>query len=484
MSGGEQFLVDLELTEQTSHTRDVEQLIESENELAGIDESVIPEGEQYSLMSKRLKASRIQQIAEVLSLPTGGSTAETRQAIKEKLLEMEYEPMNVLVIIQGRGDDASMFLVNDNDIIEKIECGKVACRANDETGSESNSRSALRDVRHVEHDLEGHSRSSEIEQLRQDLQSARVTADQHRAIITQKEEQIRGLQAALDKEKQKSKRFWCEKCEQLLTYEEHLEVKDAEIALLKAQLIAATASSSSEHAERVVLSPHRVEGNVSRPILNAARLDSPLTSRGSIEQTVQISTTRRGKAPPIEPFAGEGVDMLFEEWLPSFERAATWNGWGEAEKLIQLAGHLRGKALQEWSLLGIADRTAYTKATAVLKERLDPSRKALAVQDFRHLSQKQQESVADFILRLEQTFRRAYGYDKVGEETRHALLHAQLQEGLKYAVMEAPAVSGSQTYVELCIAAKNEERRQSELAKRQHYARTNIQSGGNNNLGT
>ena len=55
---------------------------------------------------------------------------------------------------------------------------------------------------------------------------------------------------------------------------------------------------------------------------------------------------------------------------------------------------------------------------------------------------------------------------------------------LKYVIMEAPAISGSQTYAELCIAAKNEERRQSELAKRQHYARTNIQSGGNNNPGT
>ena len=53
--------------------------------------------------------------------------------------------------------------------------------------------------------------------------------------------------------------------------------------------------------------------------------------------------------------------------------------------------------------LNTADTAGYTEATSVLKERLDPSRKALAVQDFRHLSQGQQESVADFILRLEQT---------------------------------------------------------------------------------
>ena len=101
------------------------------------------------------------------------------------------------------------------------------------------------------------------------------------------------------------------------------------------------------------------------------------------------------------------------------------------------------------------------------------------VQDFHHLSQGRQESVADFNLRLEQTFRRAYGCNKVCEETCHALLHAQLQEGLKYAIMEAPAVLGSQTYRELCMAAKNEERRQSKLAKRQEYTRTAVQSGSN-----
>ena len=77
------------------------------------------------------------------------------------------------------------------------------------------------------------------------------------------------------------------------------------------------------------------------------------------------------------------------------------------------------------------------------------------MQDFRHLTQAKHESVADFILHLEQTFRRVYGYEKVGEEVRQALLYAQLQEGLWFTKMEAPAVSGSQSYPELCLVAKN-----------------------------
>ena len=38
-------------------------------------------------------------------------------------------------------------------------------------------------------------------------------------------------------------------------------------------------------------------------------------------------------------------------WKPSLERASLWNAWSEEEQMIQLAGYLRGRALQEWNLL-------------------------------------------------------------------------------------------------------------------------------------
>ena len=50
-------------------------------------------------------------------------------------------------------------------------------------------------------------------------------------------------------------------------------------------------------------------------------------------------------------------------------------------------------------------------------------------------------------------------------ETRDTLLYRQLQEGLKYSLMEAPAVSGVTSNQSLCVAAKREERRQAELKK-------------------
>ena len=54
-------------------------------------------------------------------------------------------------------------------------------------------------------------------------------------------------------------------------------------------------------------------------------------------------------------------------------------------------------------------------------------------------------------------------------ETRDTLLYGQLQEGLSYALVKSPAVSGARSYSELCLAACNEERRLAELHRRQLY---------------
>jgi len=53
---------------------------------------------------------------------------------------------------------------------------------------------------------------------------------------------------------------------------------------------------------------------------------------------------------PIDPFTGESAELCFVDWLPSLERATIWNGRSEQDRLMQLAGHLRRKALQEWNL--------------------------------------------------------------------------------------------------------------------------------------
>ena len=54
-------------------------------------------------------------------------------------------------------------------------------------------------------------------------------------------------------------------------------------------------------------------------------------------------------------------------------------------------------------------------------------------------------------------------------ETRETLLHGQLQEGLRYDIMRASSVSGAQSYIELCLAVKNEEKCLAELRKQRQY---------------
>jgi len=53
---------------------------------------------------------------------------------------------------------------------------------------------------------------------------------------------------------------------------------------------------------------------------------------------------RHGKAPPVDEFTAEDSRTRFDDWIPTLERAASWNGWTEDELL---AGHLRGRALLE-----------------------------------------------------------------------------------------------------------------------------------------
>ena len=46
------------------------------------------------------------------------------------------------------------------------------------------------------------------------------------------------------------------------------------------------------------------------------------------------------------------MEVRLDDWLPSMERAKLLNDWTEDELMSQLAGHLRGQAHQEWSILG------------------------------------------------------------------------------------------------------------------------------------
>ena len=93
----------------------------------------------------------------------------------------------------------------------------------------------------------------------------------------------------------------------------------------------------------------------------------------------------------------------------------------------------------------------------------------MAAQEFRHTIQRPGESVAEFIRRLEKAYQVAYGKDSLNHDTREALLYSQLYDGLSYALMRGPSVSGGQNYRALCVAARGEEHRLAALHRRQQF---------------
>ena len=269
-----------------------------------------------------------------------------------------------------------------------------------------------------------------------ELRAALREAQEQQAV---RDREIARLQEQLEKE-ERYKKLWSLNCAQLAEFDGTISAKNEEIEQLKSRLHSCSDESS---------------------LLRG----SPL--RASLEGETEdiLPAHRRGRAPPVEMFSGQDSENTLDDWLPALVRAPEWNEWTKPELLIQLAGHLKGHAHQEWSLLPETEKSEYEKGVRALRARLDPGSKALAAQDFRHAAQDENEKVGDFIRRI----RRAYGHDTMLSETRDALLYAQLQEGLKYDLMKAPAVSGALNYQALCVAAKSEERRLAELQKSKYY---------------
>ena len=110
-------------------------------------------------------------------------------------------------------------------------------------------------------------------------------------------------------------------------------------------------------------------------------------------------------------------------------------------------------------------KASFRAVVMVLRARMNSGSQAVAMQDFKHLLQQTVVLVTEFIFWLEKTFRQAYGHEQMSKQTRSTLLYGQLNKGLKYNLIKAPAVSGTLEYQQLCIAAWNEERHQSELVK-------------------
>ena len=397
---------------------------------------VLSEGRPMPLNSKRLTSAYAQAIARAMQLPSGASLAETTQMIEGKLGDSNREPANVQVIIHHDSQNADFVSLRD---ASGVFLGPVPAVSSTETvGSRDDSRrTGVSDEIGTENSNGG-----------KNLEEALIAS---RELNEQLETRLSSLTDELKQVKGRIEELWRLNCSQVAVFDDTISAKDAEIEQLAnriAELESGLSHSSEDLANHVTQLPQSLP-SIPLPIVHS----------------------RRGKAPPVSEFSGEDSDFQLDDWLPSLERASLWNNWSMDEKLMQFAGHLKGRALQEYNLLRTEEKESFTTIIAALRNRLDPGSRATAAQDFRHAAQGESELVSDFVRRLERLFRVAYGRDQMLPETRDTLLHGQLQEGLRYALMRGPGVSGATKYQELCVAAKNEEKRLADLQKRQQYSR-------------
>ena len=130
-----------------------------------------------------------------------------------------------------------------------------------------------------------------------------------------------------------------------LTHREPADGAAAERKKLKEELLAAHRLKSRRKASRTrthtsslstVLSHSRHSPNKHSPSKHSLGEHSPSKyppgehSAGGHPQSVRAPVRPRGKAPPIDPYAGEDLEVRMDDWLPALKRTALWNGWSEA----------------------------------------------------------------------------------------------------------------------------------------------------------
>ena len=327
----------------------------------------LPEGRVLPLNSRRLKAEYIKAIASNMDLPTRASIDEVRQVIEGKLSESGREPRNVQVVIQepkeGTESDAHtpsvrLFLLNEGGVFQEIETerGHAQMEASDEAATahaqqEAEGQSPEREDEELEDvRIELQRKSEELEEVTQKLDEAVVEIDCLKREVQQEEEQY--------------KQLWRMNCVNLAEHDAGLAAKDEEIASLHQQLRKnrgePRVDSSSQVGDAIrearVHVPDTGSGRyhtrepLASPLLGGAHEFSgtgrdgqpgmqPPTNVGRVQR-------RQGKAPPVDPFTGYDPEVRFEDWLPALIRAAEWNLWTSEGSLMQMAGHLRGHALQ------------------------------------------------------------------------------------------------------------------------------------------
>lgn len=281
-------------------------------------------GRELPLNSRRLTIAQIKRIGAALELPVSASTDEIRMMIEGRLTEDGREPRNVHVYLF---EDSSIKLLDESGVFLTVTPPKDK---DDETESDSVRGSVERED----------NRDQELVEKLQKVEE----------VVGNLTEEVETLKKQLERQKLRTLDMWKINSAQLQQHDSEMYEKEEEIVLLKRQLEELGYSRGLTHP-----TPRATADGVLTHTVSTHTMGGPGEHK-----------SRRGKAPPVDPFTGEDPNIMFDEWLPSLERASEWNRWSDQELLLQLAGHLRGKALREWGLISKDEKASYAKAVATL----------------------------------------------------------------------------------------------------------------------
>ena len=208
-------------------------------------------------------------------------------------------------------------------------------------------------------------RASEGDELdaRRELETINQKLRESEEAIVARDEEVLRLRGEVQREKNRYKLLWRMNCENLAEHDAALSAKEVEIEALRKQIRELTTVAPGEGTGSVRVGEgghhHTPPETVPHPSGSTASTDparrlekTGVVSSREIEPRRILaessrSSHRKGKAPSVDPFTGEDPEVRFVDWLPTLTRASQWNEWTPEESLMQLAGHLRGHALQE-----------------------------------------------------------------------------------------------------------------------------------------
>ena len=239
------------------------------------------------LNSRQVTTQTLRSVATSLGLPTTASAEDLRQMIDGQLVERGRQPRDVQVVVEAtEAETPGRVLLQDGDggflearLLPGTEPDMIS-EAGDEGRAErpdAGGMSGHTPDREADTEL-----IAERDRLAADVERYRVELESLRADAEKSKLEVQGARKRL-------KEVWRMNCDQLIAHEEELTAKDAEIAGLKSRLSTAVGTPPKEDSRDDV---------------------SEEVSEGRVYHSFARST-RRGKAPPIDPFsADDGVVRL------------------------------------------------------------------------------------------------------------------------------------------------------------------------------